>query len=126
MKYTFLLLLIILCFCVSTNGQVIQTSGPTTFCAGGTVTLTVEPTTNITGYQWIKNGSDLPGEISSTYTANSSGNYSVRLKRPSLTDTIIGVTAVMVNANPKVKVNSPSICIGQTATLTASGAETYS
>ncbi|MFH0893367.1 MAG: PKD domain-containing protein [Bacteroidota bacterium] len=32
---------------------------------------------------------------------------------------------VVVNANPTVTVNSPSICTGQTATLTAGGAATY-
>jgi len=38
----------------------------------------------------------------------------------------IKTTTVTVNPNPTVTVNSPTICSGSTATLTASGASTYS
>src|SRR4051794_34016837 len=125
MKYC-LILLTILSFCVSTKGQMIKASGSTTFCAGGTVSLTVDPVTGITGYQWIKNGRDLPGEINPGYAANTTGTYSVKIKRPSLTDTTIGPMVVTVNPIPTITVNPPAVCVGQRTTLTASGANTYS
>jgi hypothetical protein len=54
----------------------ITATGPTTFCAGGSVTLTANTGTGFT-YQWQLNGSNISGATSSTYDAGTSGNYSV-------------------------------------------------
>jgi hypothetical protein len=54
----------------------ITTSGPTTYCEGGSVTLTaVSPGTNT--YQWFKNGTSITGATNTTYFVNAAGNYSV-------------------------------------------------
>ncbi|CAN5819455.1 hypothetical protein BH11BAC3_BH11BAC3_15300 [soil metagenome] len=126
MKYLLSVLSILLIICVglTSYAQVIQASGPTTFCQGGSVTLTVNPTSGVTGYQWLKNG-NIVGTGSSV-SANSTGSYSVKLSRLPLKDTTIGTQVVTVNPLPVITVNSQSICTGQTAVLNASGANTYS
>lgn len=52
----------------------ISTSGSTSFCTGGSVTL--QSSAN-TGNQWFKNGQIIPNATSSSYTAVSSGKYSL-------------------------------------------------
>jgi gliding motility-associated-like protein len=72
----------------------------------------------------------------STYTWNTSSNNASITVTPSVSTqyTVIGsalgctsqaVTQVTVNPNPTITVNSPTICIGNSATLTAGGANTY-
>ncbi|HVD99933.1 MAG TPA: T9SS type A sorting domain-containing protein [Cytophagaceae bacterium] len=62
---------------------VIRTSGPKTICVGQSVILTadVESATTSTTYQWQKNGSNITGATSKTYTVTPSvpgtDNYSV-------------------------------------------------
>ncbi|MFI5172786.1 MAG: hypothetical protein ACHQFW_10370, partial [Chitinophagales bacterium] len=48
--------------------------GATTFCAGGSVTLTETPTGGCT-YQWYKNGLPITGATSTTYVATTAGSY---------------------------------------------------
>src|SRR5581483_4040667 len=48
--------------------------GPTTFCPGGSVTLT---SSSATGNQWYRNGNILTGENGQQYIANMSGSYTV-------------------------------------------------
>lgn len=52
----------------------ISAGGPTTFCAGGSVTLNVTPVAGCT-YQWYKGGSVLLGATGLSYLATTSGNY---------------------------------------------------
>ena len=51
-------------------------SGPLSFCAGGSVTITADMTAGDT-YQWYNATGAIAGAVSSTYTANSSGDYYV-------------------------------------------------
>jgi len=53
---------------------VITASGPTTFCSGGSVTLTAP--TGFASYSW-SNGSPISGATASTFVATASGNYTV-------------------------------------------------
>ena len=106
------------------QGQVIKFSGPTTFCDGGNVVLSVDPINGISGYQWI-NGVTNVGSNTASFTATTTGSYTVKLSRTALEDTIIGPLVVTVNALPTISVNNASYCVGQSATLTASGANTY-
>jgi mannan endo-1,4-beta-mannosidase len=60
---------------ITSNGQslptpVISAGGPTTFCQGGSVTLT----SNITG-NWTLNGNPVGGGPSTTYVASTTGTY---------------------------------------------------
>lgn len=60
--------------CPPVSGQ-IGASGPTTFCSGGSVTLNVFSSGNLA--QWKKNGVAIAGATSPSYTAKTTGSYSV-------------------------------------------------
>ena len=53
-------------------------SGPVTFCASGKVTLTA-PVSAGYSYEWFKNNTLISGANSSTYMAESSGNFKVKV-----------------------------------------------
>jgi len=110
------------------------TSGSNPTCLGESVTFTASPTNGGTtpSYQWQVNGSNV-GTNSATYSNNSLTNGQVVIcimtsnsgcASPT-TATSSGVT-MTVNVIPTVTVNSVTICDGQTATLTANGASSYS
>jgi hypothetical protein len=91
----------------------ITSSGATSFCAGGSVDLTAEPTGAYT-YVWSNSSTN------QTITANASGTYTV-----SVTDGACTVTAsqsVTVNLNPTVTAgNTGPYCTGSIMQLTSSG-----
>ena len=98
-----------------------NTSGPTTFCQGGTLDLNVNPS-NGQSYQWFNNGTVISGANSNNYTITSSGLYSITINNnygcASLSDTI----NVIVNANPVSTIDNQGIsliCQGGTVLLTA-------
>lgn len=49
--------------------------GPTTFCAGGSVTLSCATPAVDAAYQWFKNGNPIAGATESNYTTTVQGNY---------------------------------------------------
>ncbi len=55
-------------------------SGPLSFCAGGSVTFSVNSATPLIGYVWYKNNATLTGVSSSSYTATTAGTYLVRVQ----------------------------------------------
>jgi gliding motility-associated-like protein len=55
---------------------IIDPSGPLEFCDGSEVTFT---TTEAGTYQWLLNGEAIPNETGNSYTASSTGNYSVQV-----------------------------------------------
>lgn len=54
--------------------SVISTSGPTSFCAGGSVTLNAATGPGYS-YQWMKNTIPITGATGSSYVATTAGNY---------------------------------------------------
>ena len=58
----------------------ITAGGPTTFCAGGSVTLTETPVGGST-YQWYKGASALAGATTNVYVATTAGNYKCRVTK---------------------------------------------
>ena len=54
----------------------LSSGGPISFCNGGSVLLSVTGDTGLT-YVWLKNGASIAGAVSPTYTAGSSGTYTV-------------------------------------------------
>ena len=58
----------------------ITAGGPTTFCAGGSVTLTELPSGGCT-YQWYKGASAIAGATTTTYVATTAGNYKCRVTK---------------------------------------------
>ncbi|MDB5226033.1 MAG: Zinc-dependent metalloproteinase lipoprotein family, partial [Bacteroidota bacterium] len=89
-----------------------------TICSGQTASLTA---TGATTYTWT-------GGLAATATVTtpaltSMTTYTVTGTTSGCTGT--AVATVTVNPNPTVGVNSPTICSGTTASLTATGATTY-
>ncbi|MFI5171107.1 MAG: T9SS type A sorting domain-containing protein [Chitinophagales bacterium] len=58
----------------------ITAGGATTFCAGGSVTLTETPVAGST-YQWYKGASALAGATLTNYIASTAGNYKCRVTK---------------------------------------------
>jgi gliding motility-associated-like protein len=81
----------------------ITASGSTTFCQGGSVTLTANTATS---YQWSN------GATTASITVNASGNYTVTITNANGCSAVSVPTTVTVNALP-------------TATITANGPTTF-
>jgi hypothetical protein len=111
----------------------VSISGNTPVCQGSSLSLTANPTNGgpTPAYQWFLNGNPV-GLNSNTYSSASFNNNDVVTVR--LTSSLTCVSGnpatsapitIAVTPRPTVTVNSPTICNGQTATLTAGGATTY-
>ncbi len=102
----------------------ITPAGPTTFCAGGSVTLNATTGAGYT-YQWKLGGAPISGATASSYTAGSGGNYTVVVTSGcSATST---ATVVSVNPLPVAISGSSTVCLGSTTTLSdASSPGTWS
>ncbi|MBK6984858.1 MAG: gliding motility-associated C-terminal domain-containing protein [Bacteroidetes bacterium] len=107
----------------STNATVNVTSTPTlvansvTICPGQTATLTASGATT---YTWN------PGNISgTTYTIAPASNTTVSVVGANGTCTTAATVSVTIGTGISISVNNPTICLGQTASLTASGATSY-
>ncbi|HNM08840.1 MAG TPA: T9SS type A sorting domain-containing protein, partial [Chitinophagales bacterium] len=93
-------------------------TGPTTFCQGGSVVLNSSYSGD--DVQWMKNGVNIPGATSASYTATQKGSYSII----TTTDCGAAVSAVVyvnVNKNPSASISASgptSFCAGGSVTLT--------
>ncbi|MBC8882647.1 hypothetical protein H9X57_02300 [Flavobacterium piscinae] len=114
------------CISTSASGTVTSNPNPTvtvnspTECEGTPATVTATP--GVAGtydYAWIVPSGPNPGNVAS-FTTSVAGVYSVII-----TDTTTGCISasasgtVTINPNPTVTVNSPSVCDGTSATVTA-------
>ncbi|HET7434676.1 MAG TPA: carboxypeptidase regulatory-like domain-containing protein, partial [Thermoanaerobaculia bacterium] len=101
----------------------ITPDGPTTFCAGGNVTLT---SSSASGNQWLLNGTPIDGATSDTYIATASGAYTVTVTASGCTSLASDATNVTVNpipATPTITPDGPTtFCAGSNVTLTSSSA----
>ena len=95
----------------------ITANGPTTFCQGGSVTLS---STSATSYLWST------GATTQSINVNSNGNYSVSVKNAAGCSASSAATIVVVNALPAIPTISASgpttFCQGESVTLTSSSA----
>jgi hypothetical protein len=102
---------------------VVTPGGPTTFCQGGSVTLT---SSSATGNQWYLNGNPIGGETNQSYIATASGNYTVVVTQSGCDSAPSSATTVTVNpipATPTISVGGPTtFCQGGSVTLTSSSA----
>ena len=118
--------------------KVTATANPTAICAGGNVTLTAtldaaskSAACTPVSYSWVgSNGFIGTGaSITNTNVVNTTTSpitviYTVTVTIKAIngsTCSVVGTTSVTVNPNPTVTVDSKSVCLGGTATLTASG-----
>ena len=94
-------------------------SGPTTFCQGGSVSLSASPGT---AYLWSN------GATSQNVTVNQSGNYVVTVTNANNCTSASAITAVTVNSLPTATI-TPSgpttFCQGGNVTLTSSAGTSY-
>ena len=98
----------------------ITASGYTTFCQGGSVTLT---SSGGSFYSW----SD--GETTSSITVTTSGNYSVVVTNANGCSASSSATSVIVNPLPTATITAngnTTFCQGGSVTLTSSGGSFYS
>ncbi|MEO6000172.1 MAG: hypothetical protein ABIN89_25265, partial [Chitinophagaceae bacterium] len=102
---------------------VITAGGPTTFCTGGTVTLS---SSSASGNQWYLNGTAIAGATSQTYAATGSGNYTDVVTTTGCASPASVATTVTVNTippAPTITAGGPTtFCTGGTVTLTSSSA----
>lgn len=106
---------------ISSSSTTSVTVNSQTVCPGGLALLTATPSTVGGTYSWTPGG-----QTTQTISVNptSTTNYSVTYTLAGCNGT--GTGAVTVIPIPIITVNSATICAGQTAALTASGAATYS
>lgn len=103
----------------------------TSVCANSPMQLTDQSTNSPTSWAWSATSST--GVSFSNATAQNptvtfanAGTYTVSLVATNSGGSGTYTKTITVNALPNVTVNSPTICAGQTTTLTAAGASTYS
>jgi uncharacterized repeat protein (TIGR01451 family) len=103
----------------------ITSSGPTSFCAGGSVTLTASSGAS---FQWLLNGSPIGGATSQSFVASIAGNYSVTVSTGTgCTGTSATTSVTQTTApSPVITPSGPAtFCSGGNVTLTASAAATF-
>jgi len=100
----------------------ITSSGPTSFCPGGSVTLT---SSSGASFQWLLNGSPIGGATAQSFIASAVGNYSVTRHHGSGMHRHLGDDGRHPDHSPS-PVITPSgpttFCTGGSVTLTASAA----
>lgn len=117
--------------CSNTSASVVATAvahtatitslGSLTFCTGGQVKLAANNGNGFT-YQWLKDGSFIPGSVTDTLIANTSGNYqAVVTNGMGCIDTSMAVTVVSNTGPAAVIVPQGSIvfCAGDSVVLDA-------
>jgi hypothetical protein len=104
----------------------ISANATTTFCAGGSVTLSAA--TNISGgtYQWFRDGSAINGATGSTYQAGQTGNYSVVVSKTGSCSATSNTIAVTVSANTIINTQpaSQTLCSGAVVSFAVSASGT--
>ena len=93
-----------------------------TFCSGGSVVLNSSTGTGFS-YQWMKNGSNLEGGSTSSYTADSSGYYYVLITNSNFCSATSSPVYVTVNPIPSAintALGSTTFCPGDSVSLSAS------
>jgi len=110
---------------VTSPTATITAGGPLSFCQGEKVLLTASSGAGY-GYQWYRNNTLINGATQTTYTANTSGNYTVTTSLGTCSKTSVA-TIVTALPLPVIAINPDSSVIEKfhTQTLTASGASTY-
>ncbi len=104
----------------------VTASGATTFCSGGSVVL--NGPTGAASYQWNRNGTAVSGATTASYTATSSGSYTLNLTNSNGCSNTSAARNVVVNPLPVASVTASgptTFCAGNSVTLTASTGSSY-
>lgn len=105
---------------VTVNSLPVVTVTSPTICAGQTASLTAS---GATSYTWSAGATSTGTNTADVTPPVGTSSYTVTGTASGCTNT--AVSTVTVNALPSISVNSPTICNGQTANLTASGGSSY-
>ncbi len=97
----------------------ITPTGPTTFCVGSDVLMNASPTGAGLGYQWQRNGVNIVGATSTSYTATTGGNYTVIVNQSLCDSTSLPITVTLDSAYAAPITGSSAVCIGQTTSLSS-------
>ncbi len=101
----------------------ITPGGPTTFCEGGSITLT---SSSASGNQWYLDGNPIGGATNQAYVANASGSYTTTVTASGCPPEPSAATTVTVNSTPATPTITPdgptTFCAGSSVTLTSSSA----
>lgn len=101
---------------------------PSSGCKGVPVQLTDNSSNGPTGWQWFMTGASPGNSIQQnpaiTYTNVGTYTVSLQVSNSFGTSAFLSHT-ITINNNPVVTATSASVCTGTSATLTASGANTY-
>ncbi|MGE0132107.1 MAG: choice-of-anchor Q domain-containing protein [Blastocatellales bacterium] len=105
----------------------IAPNGPTTFCDGGSVTLT---SSSATGNQWYLNSNPIGGATNQSYVATASGDYTVVVTQNGCGSAPLAATKVTVNSNPATPAITPvqsQVCAASTGNQASglAGATSY-
>ncbi len=106
--------------------SVISANGPTSFCSGGSVVLSVDNAIPGYSYQWQNGGVNIAGATSNAYTATAAGVFTCVVSASCGTTTS---NAITVTTSGIVALVTPSgnvsICNGATASLNANTGTGY-
>jgi hypothetical protein len=105
----------------------LSVTGPLNFCTGNNVLLTA-PGTIQTGYNytWLRNGNVINGATAPSYSANTSGTYTVVVTLGICLDTLLVGAVVQVDSLPPLAGFTPTLNNSQvTMTNTSLRARTY-
>lgn len=93
----------------------ISTTGPTTFCQGGSVTFT---SSTPSGNQWYRDNALITGAINQTYVATLAGNYTVKVTDSNgCSSAVSAATSVRVDVPPTAATASSKTVTGTSTTL---------
>lgn len=84
----------------------ITAGGPVTVCKPATVTLNANTGAGYT-FQWLRNGGNIAGATTSSYTTNKTGNYQVKVTVPGGCFALSSSTTVTVNPTPTATISTP-------------------
>lgn len=95
----------------------ITAGGPTTFCLGGSVTLTTTTGTGLT-YQWQTGSTNIPGATSSSYVPTQGGSYRVLITSGTCTGTSLATNVSVDSAYAApITGSTTTVCSGSTISL---------
>ena len=112
---------------VTQPSATINYTGALNFCIGSSLALNASPATGYQ-YQWYNGGTAISGSTNNTFTATTTGNYSVRVYQGSCESTS-SVVAINVVASPTATITAAgplSFCNGNNVVLNANTGSGYS
>lgn len=95
--------------------------------ACGSTVISVPSPGNYTSFQWLNNGTAIPGAVNSTYVVLQSGNYSVEVIDLNGCLITSNVATVVINPQPNIFITVPSpICEADAFTIQSNTAPSFS